>query len=104
MVAVMQLGLQMQILATASAAPAPAQFYAEATVDASVTAPRQSVFDPAKDVTRVHVQFCHHLDVGLDIGLKLTEDCVGFATKCACKRLFSMINASSLRRQFCRLS
>ena len=27
------------------------------------------------------MQFCHHLDVWLDIGLKLTEDCVGFATK-----------------------
>ena len=38
-------------------------------------------FDSATDVKKVHVVFCHHLDVGLDIGLKLTEDCVGFATK-----------------------
>ena len=32
-------------------------------------------------VNKVHVLFSHHLDVGLDIGLKLTEGCVGFATK-----------------------
>jgi polygalacturonase len=38
-------------------------------------------FDPVRDIHKVHVLFSHHLDVGLDIGLKLTEDCVGFATK-----------------------
>lgn len=36
---------------------------------------------PAVHVKKVHVLFSHHLDVGLDIGLKLTVDCVGFATK-----------------------
>ena len=35
----------------------------------------------AAAVHTVHLLFSHHLDVGLDIGLKLTEDCVGFATK-----------------------
>jgi hypothetical protein len=32
-------------------------------------------------VTKVHLVFSHHLDVGLDLALKATEDCVGFATK-----------------------
>jgi hypothetical protein len=35
----------------------------------------------AQDVHKVHLTFSHHLDVGLDLPLKLTADCVGFATK-----------------------
>jgi hypothetical protein len=35
----------------------------------------------AVDVTKVHLVFSHHLDVGLDLALKATADCVGFATK-----------------------
>lgn len=34
-----------------------------------------------KAVASVHVVFSHHLDVGLDLPLKDTSDCVGFATK-----------------------
>jgi hypothetical protein len=37
--------------------------------------------DAAVDVTKVHLVFSHHLDVGLDLALKATADCVGFATK-----------------------
>jgi hypothetical protein len=36
---------------------------------------------PAAAVHKVHLAFSHHLDVGLDLPLKLTTDCVGFATK-----------------------
>jgi hypothetical protein len=32
-------------------------------------------------VHTVHLTFSHHLDVGLDLPLKITADCVGFATK-----------------------
>lgn len=32
-------------------------------------------------VTRVHIVFSHHLDVGLDLPLKTVANCVGFATK-----------------------
>jgi hypothetical protein len=35
----------------------------------------------AGNVTKVHLVFTHHLDVGLDLALKATADCVGFATK-----------------------
>lgn len=33
------------------------------------------------DVHTVHLVFSHHLDVGLDLPLKLVTNCVGFATK-----------------------
>ena len=33
------------------------------------------------NVSKVHLVFTHHLDVGLDLALKETADCVGFATK-----------------------
>ena len=36
---------------------------------------------PPKSVHTVHLTFSHHLDVGLDLPLKITADCVGFATK-----------------------
>ena len=32
-------------------------------------------------VSKVHLVFTHPLDVGLDLALKSTVDCVGFATK-----------------------
>ena len=35
----------------------------------------------AADVHTVHLIYSHHLDVGLDLPLKTTWDCVGFATK-----------------------
>ena len=41
-------------------------------------APAQSV-NP--DVHTVHMLFSHHLDIGLNIGLEVTEFCMGFATK-----------------------
>jgi hypothetical protein len=55
--------------------------HVDTAITASTTGAAPVPFDPRRDVKKVHVQFCHHLDVGLDIGLKLTEDCVGFATK-----------------------
>ena len=61
------------------------------TDDIAPAPPKPNSCGPTKDwscepedttaVRKVHVLFSHHLDVGLDIGLKLTEDCVGFATK-----------------------
>ena len=36
--------------------------------------------DPAS-IRTVHMVFSHHLDVGLDLPLKITADCVGFGTK-----------------------
>lgn len=61
------------------------------TDDTVPAPPKPNSCGPTKDwsckpedtsaVKKVHVLFSHHLDVGLDIGLKLTEDCVGFATK-----------------------
>ena len=33
------------------------------------------------DVHTVHLLFSHHLDVGLNAGLEITEFCDGFATK-----------------------
>ena len=35
---------------------------------------------PPEQVQRVHLVFSHHLDIGLDLPLKLTAGCVGFAT------------------------
>ena len=54
--------------ATASAVPA----------NYTVAAQRSDVSPIA--VTKVHLVFSHHLDVGLDLALKSTADCVGFAT------------------------
>ena len=36
---------------------------------------------PATPVHTVHLVYSHHLDVGLDLPLKDTKNCVGFATK-----------------------
>ena len=44
----------------------------------ALSAPPAVVAPAPAAVSKVHVLFSHHLDVGLDIQLKLTEDCVGF--------------------------
>lgn len=51
---------------------------------------------PPSAVSKVHVLFTHHLDVGLDIQLKLTEDCVGFATKIV-QRYFDIFIPRAIR-------
>ena len=47
---------------------------------ASLLLPAAQRVDPA-DVHTVHLVMSHHLDVGLDLPMKLTLDCVGYATK-----------------------
>ena len=42
------------------------------------------------DVHTVHLLFSHHLDVGLNAGLEITEFCDGFATKIIQVMLFSL--------------
>ena len=46
-------------------------------IAAAVASPQQP--QPQR-VHSVHLTFSHHLDVGLDLPLKLTANCVGFAT------------------------
>ena len=64
------------LLATAAASPA----------DPTPTLPPQpqrlaTAVAPEDEIHTVHLVMSHHLDVGLDLPMKITADCVGFATK-----------------------
>lgn len=72
------------LLATAAVAVVPGSVDAAArSADPAPGAPLQSAanVDKTPSVAKVHLVFTHHLDVGLDLALKSTVDCVGFATK-----------------------
>ena len=55
---------------------------------------------PKKPVHTVHLTFSHHLDVGLDLPMKITANCVGFATKIVQRYFDEFIpNAINLAQQ-----